>query len=121
MALIRRNAPVPADAPEVVEEVVEPVVEPEPVGPAPGTPFTGAGACFREGFYYPMLNDEHGNEVGPKLDSPLVWVMVEGHPQGGHLVHAAPTDSNHFHTYGMSTIELVPEGPMHFGGEEQQI
>jgi hypothetical protein len=79
-----------------------------PPAPEPGTPFTGAGACFREGFYYPLVNDEHGNEAGPNLDSPLVWLTVEGHPQGGYLVHAAASDPNHFHTYGMNTVEVTP-------------
>jgi hypothetical protein len=90
------GGPVLSDAAEIA------VVE----KPEPGTPFQGAGACFREGFFYPLVNDEHGREVGPDLSSPLVWLPIEGHPKGGHLVHAAPTSSNHFHTFGLNTVEL---------------
>ena len=69
----------------------------------PGNPFLGA-VCFREGFFYPMLTDEAGSEIGPNLEKPLIWVH-----DFNHHVYAAPTDPSHFHSYGLNVSEIVPE------------
>ena len=51
-----------------------------------------------------MLTDGDGNELGPNLEKPLIWVQ-----EFNHHVYASPTDPNHFHTYGQNVSEIVPE------------
>jgi hypothetical protein len=71
------------------------------VMPEPGTPFVGAHV-FREGWFYPLLFDADGNDLGPNTNQPLVY-------KDGTLLHAEPTDLSHFHAYGLKEVELVPE------------
>jgi hypothetical protein len=82
---------------------VDPVKE--VLGYKPGDRYEGP-AAFSEGWYYPVKNDEHGNEVGPDRSMPLVWIKNEHEAGGGHLEHAFPESVNHFHAHGLNPVEI---------------